>query len=215
MGFNFIGPLTTGKMNYTRLYDSPLLDEIHNYFPDLLYAPERFSTVPQILLYIRQQTREHFDLFSRGARQYNETRQRTQMVSTPPPRVSVVFDESRATSQRANDLLTSLLSTSILNGLLLTPLMPPGQQVMRMPPGFTEPVVVRPTAEQIQSATAIEIVDSENDSCSICQDIMPCGTQVLSIHACSHRFHPACIQTWFQSNVVCPNCRHDIREESI
>jgi len=212
MGFNFIGPLTTAKMSYTRFYDSPILDEIHNYFPDILYAPERFSTVAEVLLYVRRQTRERFDLFSRGMREYNENRQRTQVVSTPPPRVSVVFDESYATSQSATDLLTAVFGSSILNGLLRAPLVSPIQQVMRMPPGFTEPVIIRPTAEQIQSATAIEIVDSENDSCSICQDIMPCGTQVLSIHACSHRFHPACIQTWFQSNVVCPNCRHDIRQ---
>lgn len=212
MGFNFIAPLTTAKMSYTRLYDSPLLDEIHNYFPDLLYAPERFSTVPQILLYIRAQTRERFDLFSRGMREYNENQQRRQAVTTPPRRVSVVFDESHATSQSASDLLTAVFGSSILNGLLRAPVMSPIQQVMRMPPGFTEPVIVRPTAEQIQSATAIEIVDSENDSCSICQDTMPSGTQVLSINACGHRFHPTCIETWFQRDVLCPNCRHDIRE---
>jgi len=75
-----------------------------------------------------------------------------------------------------------------------------------------EPVVVRPTAEQIETGTAIEVMASEEDVCAICQDEMPLGSEVRAIRACDHRFHIGCIDTWFQRDVRCPSCRHDIRE---
>lgn len=75
-----------------------------------------------------------------------------------------------------------------------------------------DPVVVRPTAIQIDAGTAIEIMDAEEDVCAICQDTMESGSQVRVINACDHRFHVTCIDTWFQRNVRCPVCRHDIRD---
>ena len=33
-------------------YQIPLLRDLHDHFPDLLYRPERFRTVPDILQYI-------------------------------------------------------------------------------------------------------------------------------------------------------------------
>ena len=36
-------------MSYSRFYDSALLDDLHNYFPDLLYIPERFRSVGEVL----------------------------------------------------------------------------------------------------------------------------------------------------------------------
>jgi hypothetical protein len=31
------------------------------------------------------------------------------------------------------------------------------------------------------------------------------------MNVCHHTFHKSCIDTWFQENVHCPVCRHDIR----
>jgi hypothetical protein len=76
-----------------------------------------------------------------------------------------------------------------------------------------EPVVVRPTAEQIATATTIETVVGEEEMCAICQDSIASGTEARSINACDHTFHTGCIDTWFTTNVRCPVCRHDIREE--
>lgn len=78
---------------------------------------------------------------------------------------------------------------------------------LNLPAGWNDPVVVRPTAEQIAEATTrVEIRDS---TCAICQeDIEGNGVR---IHYCEHVFHDNCIAEWFTRSVHCPNCRHDVR----
>lgn len=208
-------------MSYHRHYDSPLLDELHNHFPQILYAPERFRTLPDLLTYVQDEVSQRFDLFTRGRRDFLERERRTRIISTPPlrsspavaPSISMLFESNR-TIPINNDITLAnefLHAINLVGGMFGTPRQPV-QQTMDGPPGFMEPVVVRPTAEQIESATAIEIVDSDEDMCAICQDQMAAGTEALSINACDHRFHPGCIRTWFTGNVVCPVCRHDVRD---
>lgn len=208
------------KMSYNRHYDSPILDELHNYFPEILYAPERFRSVPDLLGYVQDQIHRRFDLFTRGRTEFLERERQTRSISTPPlrpvatatvPIISVLAEHSRTIPtmnefRTANDLLHS-----IMGGIFTTPPYP-AQQTMDAPPGFIDPVVVRPTAEQIASATAIEIIDSDEEMCAICQDQLPAGTEALTITACDHRFHSTCIRTWLTGHVMCPVCRHDIRE---
>ena len=201
-------------MSYRRLYDSVLMDEIHNYFPELLYAPERFRTVVDVLAYVQQQADQRFNLFSRGRREFLES-YRNQTVSTPPTRnrgVSMLFEADRGMDTGAAAAATEFInSINMMNGLFQLPIAPT-QNNMGGRSAFMDPVIVAPTAEQIQSGTAIEIVDSDDEMCAICQDNLPAGTQSLNLVACDHRFHSACIRTWFTTNVVCPVCRHDIRE---
>lgn len=52
------------------IYGVQLLDDLHNYFPDLLYNNQRFTTVQSVLQYITSSTRRRFDLFSYGRTQY-------------------------------------------------------------------------------------------------------------------------------------------------
>lgn len=60
------------------IYGVQLLDDLHNYFPDLLYNNQRFTTVQSVLSYITRSTRRRFDLFSYGRSQYNnQTNSRT------------------------------------------------------------------------------------------------------------------------------------------
>lgn len=204
-------------MSYHRHYDSPLLDELHNYFPQILYAPERFRSMPDVLAYVQDQVRQRFDLFTRGRREFLERERQTRIISTPPLRptgVSMLFESNR-TIPVDNDLGVAnefLHAINLMGGLFTTPRHPVQQTMGVPPPGFMDPVVVRPTAEQIESATAIEIIDSEEEMCPICQDQMAAGAEALSINACDHRFHSGCIRTWFTGNVVCPVCRHDIRD---
>jgi hypothetical protein len=98
------------------------------------------------------------------------------------------------------------INTSILNTIFGVP------NVIRNPiPEILEPVVVRPTPSQIAAGTQIEIVDAQDEVCTICQDNMECGSEARVIRACDHRFHIECIDTWFDRSVICPTCRHDIR----
>jgi len=77
------------------------------------------------------------------------------------------------------------------------------------PSAWTDPVIVRPTPEQISAATSVAGILND-DNCAICQEIM--DGPVTRINHCSHMFHPNCISEWFTRSVFCPNCRHDIRE---
>lgn len=74
-----------------------------------------------------------------------------------------------------------------------------------------EPVIVRPTEEQIAGATLLGNPDSDHD-CAVCQDIISSEQQGRKINHCGHWFHKDCIDPWFQQNVQCPVCRYDIRE---
>ena len=78
---------------------------------------------------------------------------------------------------------------------------------------FLQPVVVRPTAEQIaQNTTVGRLVSDIDQSCAICQDTLTSDQDGRKLNACGHWFHVSCIDTWFERNVHCPVCRHDIRE---
>ena len=78
---------------------------------------------------------------------------------------------------------------------------------------FLQPVVVRPTAEQIAANTTVGNLVSDTDhSCAICQDQLTSDQEGRKLNACGHWFHKTCIDTWLGTNVHCPVCRHDIRE---
>lgn len=54
-------------------YGIQLLDDLHNYFPAILYNTERFSSVRSILEYIQTCTRERFDIFTNNSNHYMNT----------------------------------------------------------------------------------------------------------------------------------------------
>ena len=80
---------------------------------------------------------------------------------------------------------------------------------------FNTPIVVRPTDAEIELATTrnvfSEIEFPSNTSCPILLTDFEPTSQVTQIIHCGHIFTPAEITRWFQSNVRCPVCRHDIR----
>jgi len=53
------------------IFNVSLLDDLHTFFPDVLYRPERFHTVQDLLGYIQSQARTQFNPFDRGLMQYN------------------------------------------------------------------------------------------------------------------------------------------------
>jgi hypothetical protein len=86
------------------------------------------------------------------------------------------------------------------------------------PSNFAAPVVVRPTAAQIAAGSEIISLpgNAEPDVCTICQDTLPLNTNTIrKLRSCGHMFHQTCIDAWFERNVRCPMCRHDIREQTV
>ena len=86
--------------SYDSLYGVHLLDDLHNYFPALLYEPNEFETVQDVLHYVAGQARRTFDLYSYGQEAYfeNEARRRAAAaavhVSPSEPRVSEPTDNA-------------------------------------------------------------------------------------------------------------------------
>jgi len=202
------------------LYQVGLFNDIHTYFPAILYEPERFNSVPELLSYMRRQIRVHSDPYIRGVNTYTASQP---AVQTPPPRrqvpappglrrpssvpVSMVFEQQIPANRGFNNTM-DILTSDMIRGLLGTTLfggVPPPQQTM-------EPVIVRPTPAQISAASTISIVEDDDSICAICQDSMAAGSEARTLNACDHSFHTGCIDTWFSRNVNCPVCRHDIRE---
>lgn len=242
--------------NYETLYGVGLLDDLHNYFPSLLYDSSGFRSVQDVLTYMQRQTRNRFDLFSYGQREYlSRHPQPTQPPSDSFPRVvrsSVAVPPVVATAgstlpttlsveQEIQSLLrpaTLANTTSPMNiafGLnqtlddeddispenithaLLSLLRLPTGSLTRtytnVPTTFMQPVVVRPSQEQIDTNTTVgRLVSDTEHSCPICQDSLTNEQEGRKLNACGHWFHKNCIDTWFQSNVRCPVCRHDIRD---
>ena len=75
------------------------------------------------------------------------------------------------------------------------------------------PVVVRPTASHIETATE-RIPFDENmvhTSCPITQSPFQSSDRIMRIRHCGHCFMEEGLNAWFRQSVRCPVCRHDIR----
>jgi hypothetical protein len=81
---------------------------------------------------------------------------------------------------------------------------------LSLPANFSDPVVVAPTQEQIN--TALEDIPTSTSNCAICQDAISSGA--CRIRHCRHEFHRSCLTSWLGLSVRCPVCRHDIRESN-
>ena len=81
---------------------------------------------------------------------------------------------------------------------------------------FQNNVIVRPTTQQISDATQIirfsDIRHPLNTSCPILQIEFQDDDEILQIRHCRHNFCRTALNSWFETSVYCPMCRHDIRD---
>lgn len=103
--------------------------------------------------------------------------------------ISRVF-QSHSRNQLATTLLTFAMPSQATEGT------------------FNDPVAVVPTQAQIESS--LENINSSLTNCAICQDSI--SSDGCRIRTCGHVYHRSCLTNWFEMNVRCPVCRHDIRE---
>ncbi len=214
--------------NYQYVYNVHLLDDLHNYFPDILYNQDRFQNMRDVLRYIREQTHNRFNLFQYGNSLYNDRdsvieAQMLPRVSIPrqPPIVttpifSPMRQESVSESLVTTNLLLSLLGASMdstpvlgtrfLNRMNLNP-----NANLFVPQNFLNPVIVRPTDQQIESNSEI-VTDISGQLCTVCQDTIRADDSCRRLRGCTHVFHRTCIDQWFLRSVSCPTCRQDIRQ---
>ena len=76
--------------NYTSNFRVGLLDDLHNYFPDLLYNSDRFQSVQDVLQYVQGQARTLCNPFEQGQRAYRAhfQPQQQQQQQQPQPQQS-------------------------------------------------------------------------------------------------------------------------------
>lgn len=209
--------------DYQVVYGVGLLDDVHNYFPSLLYDQGRFQTVSQVLSYVRSQMNTRFNLFAYGASLHRANSPAP--APTPVPVAEPVITRPSARTRDANSLNILLGLLGLGTDIRLVPDLGLAPQGLRTPAdiwaSFNTPVVVAPSAEIISANT--EIIDASNvvvdvsgtsltqNICTVCQDVMRSPEICRRLRPCQHSFHRACIDEWFRRSVFCPSCRHDIR----
>ncbi len=172
---------------------SRFFDDIATHLPALLYEPERFTTVQEVLRYVQRQARQHMNRFDSGSAAYRGRGRR----------------HGRGHGRRVANSGEELLR-AMMGGL--------GHMTVISAELSTEdmtPVIVRPSRQQIDTATELISPNSatSGEQCAICQEALAATTgQLRRIRHCGHDFHQSCIDVWFTGNVRCPVCRHDIRE---
>jgi len=81
---------------------------------------------------------------------------------------------------------------------------------------FFNPIVIRPTQEQINNATEecifSSIIDPPNSSCPISLVQFQNNDTVFKIKQCGHLFFKNQLENWLLENTKCPLCRYDIRD---
>lgn len=275
------------------LYSISLLNDIHNWFPDILYNPGRFRNVQDLIEYIREVA--DVNPYTRGLQQYNAHQHQHHAPYAPPPatgsrryapsmantsisdnaasatsgrsgfpfefgartattttalapptsspvRASVVERRTSAPPNRAiSETTYEYTATTNVNGNPITARvrsLPVTTAILEMEEGdsygesmssllqqllspnilrnfLDQNVEVAPTDTQLQQAsTLFHAEQKEDDNCAICQDSMEEEQQLRRLTHCHHTFHRSCIDTWFRTNVHCPTCRHDIREQA-
>jgi hypothetical protein len=77
-----------------------------------------------------------------------------------------------------------------------------------------EDVQVHPSLRTLRESSSIHIyrdLDTTHETCSICRENFEENSIVRRL-GCEHIFHIGCIDTWFETNIRCPLCRLDLRD---
>jgi hypothetical protein len=200
--------------------NSLLMNEIHTMFPAFLYDNEQFHTVNDVFNYVNRQLDDRYNTFNSHRSTYRRRNPRTPIHRRPMPQARQAprrsqrpYNQSEHIQQSPPYLATHSPPTrshnDLLANLFAAVLVDPGL----VPTSFNDPVLVIPSTQQIATGTTVATAVMNLESpCAVCQDSMVSGNSVRRLNRCTHTFHTACIDTWFQRNVHCPVCRHDIRE---
>jgi hypothetical protein len=209
----------------TTPYSIQLLNDLHQHFPDLLYQPQRFNNVQDVLHYVIQVANQN--PYERERTNYLRRANQPPLRRQPEVPAYSYFniDPVNAVNHISlpRILGRSLLSpqrsstTQILEEFMnqLSGSIPNDARENLIPASFLQDrIIVRPTNEQIEAGTIILTANQMNqDNCAICQDPMEIGQTIRMLRHCTHRFHQTCIDPWLEQHVTCPTCRHDIRDQ--
>lgn len=229
------------EQNQEQTYENPLLEGLHQLFPEILYDSTLFphNDTNSMLGWMRYRVM-HF--YPQTFRRYRQIYQERDQTNTRNDFEDWNFLQNRLIRQQQpatrwvyrNDFITPPRNSIIPEPLIYTPPRPVrtwedsvnllnfalGPSMDNWLATFLESTVpVRPTTAQIDAASEILQHDAiaEGTMCTICQENVPSPREQPAVwrrlRGCSHVFHKACIDRWFSRNVHCPVCRADIREQ--
>ena len=190
-----------------------LLNDLHNYFPEILYGT-RFQNYG-LVQYIREVVSQRFNLFSSAQNTYQQNlQQNLQQNHQQIYRITTAsnsMDEYHHTPIREGISVPINSFVNLLQTMLDTSNLSPISEDENHMINNLQPVNVRPTLNQIENASSIVELTSSQSICAICQEHMLPNQTIRRLNQCRHIFHNSCIMTAFNTSVRCPNCRHDIR----
>jgi len=224
--------------SYRRHYGIGILDDIHNYFPQLLYDIDGFRNIQDVLVYVRNETARRFSGFDNARREFRMSRissanrylPQTRIINTIPDDILVPLTPlaPSAPLNDYSDLLTLLQGisspprTNIFSSFLTRYRAEPDEPleepvIPRLIQSLYEDVIVHANQETIdQASTRVTLTADLDVNCSVCQDRMKKDDSVRTLTVCSHQFHAECIDPWLLTrSTKCPSCRNDIRENVV
>jgi hypothetical protein len=211
-------------------YGVGFIDDIHNFFPEILYDTGLFQT--PFVGFIQRRVESLFEEdYNRNRTQYRmfqqARRRRDAGILTPAsslvgptmiPLATVAAELERAASVPVGSPAPARQVTP-WNQTVHTAMGDIGSLfavlgIQQLQTQMEEQSEI-PTEAQIESASILTSLEPPSDvECSICQDHSGPNNQTewRILRHCNHQFHRLCIDTWFQRNAHCPVCRHDIRQ---
>lgn len=222
------------------LYAIPILNELHELYPDLLYHPSRFQCGNDVITYIvdrgirrsfREESLQYHRRVAQGHAQAQQQAQPSSLIDDfdvvmyggrvapriyPSPAPSVPAAPSVSASSVSNEFIP-LLAPSPIDQLLsyfIRENMSDLSAVSSVSSAVSSvPSSLRPTEDQLLHHTTVQtLTEHPEANCAICQDAMVVGQVTRRLH-CQHTFHLSCVDAWFSSRPTCPTCRHDVRIE--
>lgn len=207
-------------------YTISLLNDLHHFFPELLYRPERFQTVSDVLGYVVERAAES-ESYERIRQAYRGQEEESKAPESAAS-ASSAYDESLTAFVRLFSPRTPMFQRPLHRTRIAFPLSSSSEGSLASflwgsgsgsgsgsgLESLFQAVAVRPTEEHLERNTHVDILEEPMDTnCAVCQDPMEAGQEIRTLLACYHRFHRTCVDRWFQEHVSCPTCRHDVREE--
>ena len=197
-----------------------LLNDLHNYFPEILYGT-RFQN-DGLVRYIREVVSQRFNLFSSAQNTYNQNYQANYRITTTLNNNMYMDEQHISPTNIMSGVLGGLREginipinvngfVNLLQSMLDSSNVSPITEDENHNLTNLQPVNVRPTLNQIENASSIVELTGSQSICAICQEHMLPNQTIRRLNQCRHLFHNSCIMTAFETSVRCPNCRHDIR----
>jgi hypothetical protein len=196
-----------------------LLNDLHNYFPEILYGT-RFQN-DGLVRYIREVVSQRFNLFSSAQNTYNQNNQQVYRIATTSSPINTMYMDEQHVSP--TNIISGVIREGInipinvngfvnlLQSMLDSSNVSPISEDENHNLTNLQAVNVRPTINQIENASSIVELTGSQSICAICQEHMLPNQTIRRLNQCRHLFHNSCIMTSFETSVRCPNCRHDIR----